>query len=82
MGLPVKALSVMILGAGIICSCAFSQIASAQTPYYQGKTITVLRGGEPGGTGDVQAKALIQFLKKHIPGQPTIIIENMPGAGG
>jgi hypothetical protein len=30
-----------------------------QTPYYQGKVITILRGGEPGGTGDLQARALI-----------------------
>jgi tripartite-type tricarboxylate transporter receptor subunit TctC len=55
---------------------------SAQTPYFQGKTIKIIRGGEPGGTGDMQARALIPFLKKHIPGSPTIIVENMPGAAG
>ena len=57
-------------------------LASAQTPYFQGKTIKIIRGGAPGGTGDLQARALIPFLKKHIPGEPTIIIENMPGAAG
>jgi tripartite-type tricarboxylate transporter receptor subunit TctC len=56
--------------------------SSAQTPYFQNKTIKIIRGGEPGGTGDLQARALIPFLKKHIPGEPTIIIENMPGAAG
>ena len=56
--------------------------ALSQTPYYQGKTITVIRGGAPGGTGDMQAKALIPYLKKYIPGEPHIIIENMPGAAG
>jgi tripartite-type tricarboxylate transporter receptor subunit TctC len=56
--------------------------ASAQTPYFQGKTIKIVRGGEPGGTGDLQARAVIPFLKKHIPGNPTIIVENMPGAAG
>jgi tripartite-type tricarboxylate transporter receptor subunit TctC len=56
--------------------------AYSQAPYYQGKTITIVRGGEPGGSGDMQARALIPFLKKHIPGNPTIIIENMPGAAG
>jgi len=56
--------------------------ASAQTPYFQGKTIKIIRGGEPGGTGDMQARAVIPFLKKHIPGNPTIIVENMPGAAG
>ena len=56
--------------------------ASAQTPYFQGKTIKIIRGGEPGGTGDVQARALIPSLKKHIPGNPNIVVENMPGAAG
>ncbi|MBM2804930.1 MAG: hypothetical protein HW419_2823 [Deltaproteobacteria bacterium] len=56
--------------------------AAPQAPYYQGKTIKIVRGGEPGGTGDLQARALIPFLKKHIPGDPTIIVENMPGAAG
>ena len=54
----------------------------AQTPYFQNKTIRIVRGGEPGGTGDLQARALIPFLKKHLPGDPTIIVENMPGAAG
>src|ERR671926_247738 len=56
--------------------------ASGQTPYYRNKTIKIIRGGEPGGTGDLQARALIPFLKKYIPGDPTIIVENMPGAAG
>ena len=38
--------------------------AHSQTPYYQGKTITIVRGGEPGGTGDLQARALIPFMEK------------------
>jgi tripartite-type tricarboxylate transporter receptor subunit TctC len=56
--------------------------AFPQSPYFQGKTIKIIRGGEPGGTGDLQARALLPALKKHIPGNPTIIIENMPGAAG
>lgn len=54
----------------------------AQPPYYQGKNLTILRGGSPGGYGDLQARALIPYLKKYIPGEPTIIIENMAGAAG
>jgi tripartite-type tricarboxylate transporter receptor subunit TctC len=54
----------------------------SQTSYFQGKTITILRGGEPGGSGDMQARALIPFMKKYVPGNPTIVIENMPGAAG
>src|SRR5215510_11876682 len=62
--------------------CLASSSVFSQTNYFQNKTIKIIRGGEPGGTGDLQARALIPALRKHIPGQPTIIIENMPGAAG
>ena len=62
--------------------CFLTGRAWAQAPYFQNKTIKIIRGGEPGGTGDLQARALIPFLKKHIPGDPTIVVENMPGAAG
>ncbi len=54
----------------------------AQDSYFEGKTITILRGGRPGGSGDMQVRALLPFLKKYIPGNPTFVIENMPGAAG
>jgi tripartite-type tricarboxylate transporter receptor subunit TctC len=56
--------------------------ANAQSSFYEGKTITVIAGTEPGGTLDMRIKALTNFLKKNIPGEPTIITEYMPGAGG
>src|SRR5262245_36953993 len=62
--------------------CFSVSSAFAQSPYFQGKTIKIIRGGEPGGSGDLQARALIPFLKKNISGDPTIIVENMPGAAG
>lgn len=65
-----------------LASCFVAGQALGQTPYFQNKTIKIVRGGEPGGTGDLQARALIPFLKKYIPGDPTIIVENMPGAAG
>ena len=51
----------------------------SQVPFYQGKTITVISGQEPGGTGDMRLKALLPYLKKHIPGQPNLLPEYMPG---
>ena len=66
----------------IACLALFTTPAWSQASYYQGKTIVILRGGEPGGTGDVQARALIPYFKKYLPGSPTIIIEHMPGAAG
>ena len=54
----------------------------AQTPYYAGKTITIVRGGGAGGSGEFQSRALMPYLKKYIPGNPTIIMEFMDGASG
>ncbi len=54
----------------------------SQAPYYQGKTVTVIQSREPGGTGDMRARAITKFLHKYIPGNPTIIHEYMPGGGG
>jgi tripartite-type tricarboxylate transporter receptor subunit TctC len=65
-----------------IYACATAGLCWAQTPYYQGKTVTILRGGSPGGYGDLQARALIPYLKKYIPGEPAVIIEHKQGAAG
>jgi len=56
--------------------------ALSQTPYYAGKTITIIRGGGAGGSGEFQSRALIPYLKKYIPGNPTITMEFMDGASG
>jgi tripartite-type tricarboxylate transporter receptor subunit TctC len=56
--------------------------ALPQALFYQGKTITVIAGQEPGGLGDLRLKAILPFLRKHIPGQPNIVPEYMPGGGG
>lgn len=60
----------------------FAEPASAQAPFYQGKTITVIATTAPGGTGDMRVKALVPTLRKHIPGNPTLVIEYMDGGGG
>jgi tripartite-type tricarboxylate transporter receptor subunit TctC len=54
----------------------------AQTPFYQGKTITIINGNPPGGTADRRMRVFMPFLKKYIPGEPTILAEYMAGAGG
>ncbi len=56
-------------------------LAWAQAPFYQGKTITIVQGRDPGGTGDMRVRALMPFLQKYIPGNPTIVNEYMPGGG-
>src|SRR5688500_838423 len=60
----------------------FASSSFAQAPFYQGKTITIIRGSAPGGVGEMRTRAVANYLKKHVPGNPTILIEFMPGAGG
>jgi tripartite-type tricarboxylate transporter receptor subunit TctC len=54
----------------------------SQTDFYQGKTVTVIVSTAPGGTGDLRIKALVPYLRKHIPGNPTLVMEYMDGGGG
>jgi tripartite-type tricarboxylate transporter receptor subunit TctC len=56
--------------------------AFSQAPFYQGKTINLIVGAGAGGMGDLRARALASVLAKHIPGNPTITFQYMPGGGG
>ena len=55
--------------------------ASAQTPFYQGKTITMVVSSTTGGTYDLWARVMAPHIVKYIPGNPSIVVQNMPGAG-
>ena len=70
-------------GAVIFCSLLFyGAMAGAQTaPFFQGKTIRIIVGFTAGGLYDQYARILSRHMPKHIPGNPNIIVQNMPGAG-
>ncbi len=53
----------------------------AQAPFYQGKTMIIIVGNPAGDVFDLYARALAQFMPKYIPGNPNMIVQNMPGAG-
>ncbi len=59
-----------------------SRPAAAQTvaDFYKGKTITIVVGSDVGGGYDLTARTLAHHLARHIPGQPSIIVQNKPGA--
>jgi tripartite-type tricarboxylate transporter receptor subunit TctC len=75
-----KFLSTLVAAIGALLVCGHA--AFSQTPYYAGKTITIVRGGGAGGSGEFQSRALMPFLKKYIPGNPTIVMEFMDGGAG
>ena len=54
--------------------------APAAAQYYAGKTVTIVVGYKTGGGYDATARVLARHLPKHIPGKPTVIVQNMPGA--
>ena len=55
---------------------------SAQTPFYQGKTITIIAAAKAGDVYDLYPRLVAEFMPKHIPGSPNIIIQNVAGAAG
>lgn len=67
----------MRLVLGLIAAIA---AAPAAAQYYAGKTVTIVVGYKTGGGYDATARVLARHLPKHIPGKPTVIVQNMPGA--
>ena len=49
--------------------------------FYKGKTINLVVGFSPGGGYDLNARALSRHLGSHIPGEPRVLVQNLPGAG-
>jgi len=54
---------------------------TAAQDFYRGKTITILAGFSPGGGFDINARVLARNFGRHIPGNPTVVVQNMTGAG-
>ncbi len=73
-----------LLTAGLLAALAAASSAHAQqdpSSVFAKKTITVYIGNTAGGTYDLYGRLLARFLGRHIPGNPTVVAENMPGAG-
>src|SRR6185503_20331470 len=70
----------MIMGLASLVWLAASTSATAQD-FYKDKTIRIVVGSTAGGGFDAYSRAIARHLARHIPGHPTVIVENMPGAG-
>src|ERR1700751_1215798 len=67
----------------LLCAVAASLAGSpASAQFYRDKTLTLLVNYGAGGNADTEARVYQHFLPKYIPGNPNVIIENAPGAGG
>jgi tripartite-type tricarboxylate transporter receptor subunit TctC len=69
--------------AGLIAlaATALLPLSASAADYYAGKSIDLLVGAPPGGGYDIYGRAVARHIGRHIPGNPTVIPKNMPGAG-
>jgi len=78
-----KTSRVALLAAGFCLAAALASGASAQgvESFYKGKQMNLLIGFGPGGSNDVWGRVIARHMGRHIPGNPSIVAQNMPGAG-
>jgi tripartite-type tricarboxylate transporter receptor subunit TctC len=76
---PLRPAGIIALAAGI----AAASLAHAQSveSFYRGRTVTIVVGYSVGGGYDAHARVLARHLGKHLPGNPSMVTQNMPGAG-
>lgn len=72
------------LAAALALTFAAASPGAAQTPeqFFAGKTVSIIVPTSPGGNFDLNARLVSRHLGRFIPGQPTVLVRNMPGAGG
>ena len=78
MALKPRIVEATLAAALIACSAG---AAAAQTVDFAGKTITIYIGYTAGGSYDLYGRLVARHLGAHLPGRPTVVAENMPGAG-
>ena len=71
--------SAFVIGFAASASPALAQ--SAVENFYKGRTVEIIIGTTPGGSYDLYGRLIARNLGRHIPGNPTVIVKNMPGAG-
>ena len=69
-----------ILALGALAVAATSALADPVADFYRGKSIRIIVGAAAGGGYDIPARLLANHMGKHIPGNPSFVVENMPGA--
>jgi tripartite-type tricarboxylate transporter receptor subunit TctC len=74
-----KCITSLLLAACLILPLA-RQVAAED--FYKGKTVSLIVGNGAGGGYDAYARLLSRYLARYIPGEPTVVVRNMPGAGG
>jgi tripartite-type tricarboxylate transporter receptor subunit TctC len=66
----------------LLVACTSMLAPARAQDFYRGKTLTIVVGFTPGGGFDINARLLARHMGRHIPGNPAIVVQNMPGAAG
>jgi len=74
-------IAVAALAAAVLGFSSWPSLAQSVEDFYKGKQVSLLIGFGPGGANDAWARALARHMTKHLPGRPTVVPQNMPGAG-
>ncbi|MDH3445688.1 MAG: hypothetical protein OEN50_17310, partial [Deltaproteobacteria bacterium] len=75
-----EAWRLLLVAAFVSCLGLEWRTALGQEQFYKGKTIRLIVGLAPGGGFDTYSRTIARHMGKHIPGNPAIIVDNMPGA--
>src|SRR5262245_45210757 len=71
----------MLLMVGVFALAATPAPAQSVAEFYGGRQITMIVGSTPGGGYDTQARLVARHISRYIPGNPTVVVQNMPAAG-
>jgi tripartite-type tricarboxylate transporter receptor subunit TctC len=75
-------LAVGFFGFSIFVGSYVAAFGAEKAPFYQGKTLNIVINFAAGGPTDIESRIFAKHLSRHIPGNPTITIQNMGGGGG
>jgi tripartite-type tricarboxylate transporter receptor subunit TctC len=77
---------ILLFGASVASALTLPCMITAQgqsgRPFYENKTIQILVAAGPGATTDISARLVGRYIGKHLPGNPNVLVQNVPGAGG
>jgi len=82
MGMVMTTARHFFAAVALLVAAAPPAVADDVADFYKGKTLTIVVAHEPGTGFDVYARVLQRHLRRHIPGNPGVVVQNMPGVGG
>jgi tripartite-type tricarboxylate transporter receptor subunit TctC len=77
-----RTLRALIVLAAAIGAATEGAAQDAVADFYRGKQLSIVVGFTPGGSSSLYAQALARHMGRHLPGNPTFVVQHMPGAGG